>query len=66
VRVVVPDGHHGEGGLSNGECITGITAKFLERASAEGLDRSCVTTMARPPFVTDAAGFDALLQGAGD
>jgi pimeloyl-ACP methyl ester carboxylesterase len=65
-HVVVPEGHHGEGGLSHSECITGITAKFIERAGADGLDTSCVATMARPPFVTDEAAFNALLQGADD
>jgi pimeloyl-ACP methyl ester carboxylesterase len=66
VQVVVPEGHHGEGGLSHVECITGISAGFVERAGTDGLDPSCVTSMARPPFVTDGAGFDAFLKGADD
>jgi pimeloyl-ACP methyl ester carboxylesterase len=64
VQVVVPDGHHGEGGLSHEECITGVTAAFIDRAGGGGLDTSCVATMARPPFVTDEAHFTAFLQGA--
>ena len=64
--LTVPEGHHGPGGLSHSECFAGITARFLERGSADGLDTSCVASMARPPFVTDAAGFAALLQAAGD
>jgi pimeloyl-ACP methyl ester carboxylesterase len=63
--LVVPEGHHGPGGLAHPECFTGITARFLERGSADGLDTSCVAGMTRPPFVTDAAGFAALLQAAG-
>lgn len=65
-HVVVPQGHHGSGGLSHQECITGISATFLERGTGEGLDTSCVATMARSPFITDAAGFAAFLKTAGD
>jgi pimeloyl-ACP methyl ester carboxylesterase len=63
VHVVVPDGHHGAGGLANPECLTGISARFIERGTAEGLDTACVAQMTRPAFITDAAGFDALLHG---
>jgi pimeloyl-ACP methyl ester carboxylesterase len=66
VQLTIPDGHHGPGGLSHIECIDGITARFVERGTADGLDTSCVASMARPPFVTDAAGFAALLHHAGD
>src|SRR6185436_8858010 len=63
LQLVVPNGHHGSGGLSHAECVTGLTAQFVERGTSEGLDTSCVATMARPPFITDAAGFAALMQG---
>lgn len=63
LQVTVPEGHHGSGGLSHAECEHGIVARFFERGSADGLDTSCVAAMARPPFVTDAAGFAAVLQG---
>ena len=66
VELTIPDGHHGPGGLSHSECFAGIAARFFERDSADGLDTSCVATMVRPPFVTDAAGFAALLQSADD
>lgn len=64
VHVVVPDGHHGPDGLAHPECFEGLVAKFFERGTAEGLDTSCVATMAHPPFVTDAAGFAALMKAA--
>ncbi|HEX3474866.1 MAG TPA: alpha/beta hydrolase [Kofleriaceae bacterium] len=66
VQLTIPDGHHGQGGLAHPECIAGITARFFDRGTADGLDTSCVATMVRPPFVTDAATFAALLQAAGD
>jgi pimeloyl-ACP methyl ester carboxylesterase len=50
LHVVVPDGHHGSGGLSH----------------PEGLDTSCVATMKRPPFITDDASFTALMKSASD
>ena len=62
-HVVVPEGHHGSGGLSHGECIAGIQTAFLERGSGDGLDTACVGQMARPPFVTDDAAFAAFLKG---
>lgn len=65
-QVLVPDAHHGAGGLSHPECMSGLAATFFERGTSDGLDTSCVTTMKRPPFVTDAAGFTALLNGADD
>jgi pimeloyl-ACP methyl ester carboxylesterase len=65
-HVVVPEGHHGEGGLSHEECISGIQATFLDRGTGEGLDTACVSQMARPPFVTDAAAFAEFVKGAGD
>ncbi|HEX8112681.1 MAG TPA: alpha/beta hydrolase [Kofleriaceae bacterium] len=66
VQLTVPDGHHGPGGLAHPECFGGITARFFERGTADGLDTTCVAGMTRPPFVTDAAVFTALLQSAND
>lgn len=64
LHLVIPDGHHGPGGLSNYECYDRVAADFVERGSAEGLDTSCVATMKRPAFVTDAAGFEKLMKQA--
>lgn len=64
VQLTVPDGHHGPSGLAHPECFAGITARFFDRGTADGLDTSCVATMVRPPFVTDAATFAALLQSS--
>ncbi len=64
LHLVVPDGHHGTGGLSNPECYDRLVGQFIERGTAEGLDTSCVATMKRPPFVTDAAGFEKLMREA--
>ncbi len=66
LQVLVPEAHHGSGGLSHPECISRLSAAFFERGTTEGLDTSCVTTMKRPPFITDAAGYAALVKGAGD
>jgi len=66
LHVVIPDGHHGPGGLSNQACFSGMSAKFIERGTAEGLDTSCIQTMKPPPFVTDATSFAALLKQASD
>ena len=51
--VLVPTGHHSIDGLSNPECVQGIQAKFLETASVESLDTSCIDTMEYPDFVTE-------------
>ncbi|NIR43803.1 MAG: alpha/beta fold hydrolase [Gemmatimonadetes bacterium] len=45
---VVAPGAHGLGG----SCITGIERQFLETASVEGIDTSCVKEMSLPPFRT--------------
>jgi pimeloyl-ACP methyl ester carboxylesterase len=60
-HVVLAEGHHGFGGLSNGECMAGIIAKFLETADVQGLDTACVAGMKRPPFLTKMSDLDALL-----
>lgn len=61
LHVIIPEGHHGPGGLSHLECYDGLQAAFLERGTTDGLDTSCVATMARPPFVVDEAGFASTL-----
>lgn len=66
LHLVIPDAHHGGGGLAHPECFTSLAATFVERGTAEGLDTSCVATMTRPPFVTDADGLAALVKRAGD
>jgi hypothetical protein len=65
LHVVIPDAHHGGGGLAHPECYGGLAAKFIERGTTEGLDTSCVATMTRPPFITDDAVFAALMKAAG-
>lgn len=64
-HLVIPDGHHGSGGLSHPECLDQIKAAFLERGTSNGLDTSCVASMKRPPFVVDAARFEAMVAGGG-
>jgi pimeloyl-ACP methyl ester carboxylesterase len=62
-HLVIPDAHHGSGGLTHPECLSGITAAFLERGTSDGLDVSCVAGMKPPPFITEDTAFAALLQG---
>jgi pimeloyl-ACP methyl ester carboxylesterase len=64
-QLLVPEAHHGSGGLSHPECLAAITTAFLEHGTSTGLDTSCVATMKRPPFVTDEASFAALLKSFG-
>ncbi|HET9620371.1 MAG TPA: alpha/beta fold hydrolase [Kofleriaceae bacterium] len=59
LHVIVQNGHHGTGGLTNQECIRGIGAAFLESGSTAGLNASCVWLMYRPPFVLNDTTFDA-------
>ncbi len=60
-HVVLPHGHHGFGGLGDHGCVDGIEARFLEQASAEGLDVSCAEQLRRGPWVTDPAKLEDLL-----
>lgn len=50
LHVVVPDGAHGVGGLEGGDCIERLTAQFIERGNANGLDTACVKTIRRRGF----------------
>ena len=56
-HLVLADGHHGSGGLSNPGCYDRLIARFHDAGAAEGLDVSCLETMVRPPFVVDDAAF---------
>jgi hypothetical protein len=62
-HLVLPEGHHGPGGLTNQDCYLDIEARFLEQGSARDLDASCAATMKRPPFILDEAGLERLLGG---
>jgi pimeloyl-ACP methyl ester carboxylesterase len=61
LHVVLTEGHHGSFGLTNGTCMVGIMARFVEAGRVEGLDTSCIASMKRPPFLTRVSDIDALL-----
>lgn len=48
LQVTVPHGGHGY----FSDCIGGIVADFLSKASARELDTSCIQDVRRPPFMT--------------
>ena len=52
-HVIVPGAGHIT--LTRG-CVPQIMARFLERASVDGLDTSCVAALRRPPFFTTYTG----------
>jgi len=52
--VVVPNLGHFPEGLSHMDCYERIVEDFLQAASAEQLDLSCLLTMEAPPFKTAA------------
>lgn len=56
LHIVVPHGAHGLGGLENIDCISGITAEFVERGSTQGIHTSCVKSIRRKGFVTALRG----------
>jgi pimeloyl-ACP methyl ester carboxylesterase len=62
LHVVLAEGHHGFGGLSNMACIDGVIARFIASGTVAGLDVSCVGEMKRPAFLTDVKQLDALLE----
>jgi pimeloyl-ACP methyl ester carboxylesterase len=39
-------------------CVPALVATFLDRASVDGLDGSCLNALARPPFFTSSTGPD--------
>lgn len=51
LHVIVPSGGHGFGGLDGLECITSLTAEFINRGKAKNLDTSCVKNIRRPGFL---------------
>nr|HRC87677.1 alpha/beta hydrolase [Thermoanaerobaculia bacterium] len=65
LQVLVPEGGHSLGGLTNPECIENLEQKFFEQGSVDGLDTSCVKTMKRRPFATDPAAIDEVLAALG-
>jgi hypothetical protein len=48
LQVTIPYGAHGYFSA----CINSITAEFLSRGSARGLNISCLEDVRRPPFIT--------------
>jgi pimeloyl-ACP methyl ester carboxylesterase len=66
-HVVVADGAHSTNGMQGADCLSGLTAAFIEAGTADGLDTSCVARMRRPEFelpeVTVARAGLAGLQG---
>jgi pimeloyl-ACP methyl ester carboxylesterase len=51
VHVRIPSGGHSASGLSGTDCLDDITRRFVDAATAEGLDTSCVASIHRPGFV---------------
>jgi pimeloyl-ACP methyl ester carboxylesterase len=49
LQATIPHGGHGYFSA----CISGITAEFLSKGSARGLNISCLQGVRRPPFVTN-------------
>jgi pimeloyl-ACP methyl ester carboxylesterase len=54
-HIVAPGTGHGVAGTP---CGAQLVAAFLEQASGDGLDTSCVQSMKRPPFVLTLSGPD--------
>lgn len=52
LHVRVPSGGHSPFGLRGLDCLDGLKRDFIERASAGGLDTSCVNRIARPGFAS--------------
>ena len=50
LRIVVPQGGHGLGGLEGTDCLDRLTTQFIETGSTNGLDTACVKTIRRRPF----------------
>jgi pimeloyl-ACP methyl ester carboxylesterase len=54
--IVIPPMAHLPVGLTNMVCLDRIADAFFARGSADGLDISCVMSMAPPPFVVPRSG----------
>ncbi|MGE5357664.1 MAG: alpha/beta hydrolase [Bacteroidales bacterium] len=52
--ITVPSGGHDYDGLEGVECVGELVGRFLNNGSADGLDKSCVNRIRRPPFPTTA------------
>jgi pimeloyl-ACP methyl ester carboxylesterase len=48
----VPSSGHSPDGLAGLQCLSEIKLAFIERGTVAGLDASCVSTIARPGFLT--------------
>lgn len=62
-HLVLDQGHHGPGGLSNIACFERIAQDFLDRGTLEGLDVECIATMKRPAWMTERSALEKLLAG---
>ncbi|MGE0047149.1 MAG: alpha/beta fold hydrolase [Hyphomonadaceae bacterium] len=49
-HILVAQGGHGAGGLTNLDCLTRLQAAFYDTRDPAALDASCVAEIARPPF----------------
>ncbi len=50
LHIVVPSGGHGFSGLEGLDCIKDISARFVDRGTAAGIDTSCVGSIKRRGF----------------
>ncbi|HLL70961.1 MAG TPA: alpha/beta hydrolase [Pyrinomonadaceae bacterium] len=55
LHLVIPHGGHGFGGLDGLDCISKLTADFVNRGTASGLDTSCVKNIRRKGFLLKLA-----------
>jgi pimeloyl-ACP methyl ester carboxylesterase len=60
-HITVPATGHGVIGTA---CGISLIEEFIDRASADGLDASCVRSLKRPPFFVTPAGPDPVHRGA--
>jgi pimeloyl-ACP methyl ester carboxylesterase len=61
LNVLIRDGSHGPGGLSNINCYLKLVSDFVANGTPFGLDTSCIKEMKRSPFLTK----DEPLPGSG-
>jgi pimeloyl-ACP methyl ester carboxylesterase len=50
LRIVVPHGAHGLGGLEGLDCVERLSTEFVERGTTKDLDTSCVNNIRRRGF----------------
>ena len=58
---LLADNPFGGHGTKSRTCQIPLMEKFIEQGSAKGLDASCVAASKRPPFITDDASANAML-----